>query len=357
MGKSFKINKIVVDGRFFRKNPAGVARYILNILINLNEDIKIKIISNNKIFIPVELKNRINFEAVEYRLFRFLPGTIFNMFIIPFVCKLNKNEFYWGGCHSIPIGMKNTILTVHDLVAFKFGNTMTLTNRLLNIFSLKWSLYSTSYIHSVSEITKNDLLCQFKKLKKKINIVPNSVDLNLFKKNGLKKNGNYLLYVGTFEPRKNIETLIKSYIELRELKIYEGKLVLIGMKGWKNKGLIKLIESSFFRNDIITPGYITDIKLAEYYRGTDLFVFPSLYEGFGIPPLEAYCCGVKVVTSVYTEIASMKLNNVFVFNPKSDHLTNIIKRALNFERIDNIDRIISWKEASNSFLKTLNSHE
>jgi glycosyltransferase involved in cell wall biosynthesis len=357
MEKSFGMNKIVVDGRFFKKKPAGVTRYIVNILKNLNKDIKIEIISNNKIFIPAELKDRKEVEVIEYRIFSFLPGTIFNMFIVPFVCKLNKNEFYWGGCHSIPLGMKNTILTVHDLVAFKYGNTMTLTNRLLNIFSLKLSLYSTKYIHSVSQITKDDLLGKFKKLKKKITIVPNSVDLNLFNKNGLKVKFNYLLYVGTFEPRKNIETLIKSYIELRELNIYEGKLVLIGLRGWKNKSLIKLIDSSLFRNDIITPGYITDEKLAEYYRGTDLFVFPSLYEGYGIPPLEAYCCGVKVVTSVHTEIASMKLNNVFNFDPDSDNLTNIIKEALNFERIDSIDRIISWEEVSNSFLKTLDIHE
>ena len=161
MEKSLKINKIVVDGRFFKKKPAGVARYISNILLNLDEDIKIKIISNTKIFITEELKSRKKIEVIEYRIFRFFPGTIFNMFIVPFICKLNKNEFFWGGCHSIPLGMKNTILTVHDLVAFKFGNTMTLTNRLLNIFCLRWSLYSTKFIHSVSRITKNDLLHVF----------------------------------------------------------------------------------------------------------------------------------------------------------------------------------------------------
>ena len=347
------MNKIIVDGRFFNKNPAGVARYILNILINFDEKIKIELISNKKIFLPTELQTRLNLKVMEYRCFRFLPGTFFNMFIVPFLIKLKENEFYWGGCHSVPLGMKNTVLTVHDLIAFKFGKTMTFSNRLINIIALKMSLKSAAYIHSVSEITKRDLIYNFKGLNNKIYIVRNSVDANIFNKFGVKKNGHYLLAVGTLEPRKNLEALVMAYFKLRKSNNYSGKLVIIGLKGWKNNFLFELINGSIYYKDIIIPGYICDVELAEYYRGTDLFVFPSLYEGFGIPPLEAYNCGVKVVTSVYTEIANMNLKNVFIFDPQKDDLVYIMINALNFDKIDQIEKVNSWKEEAGEFCKSL----
>lgn len=347
------MNKIVVDARFFTKKPAGVSRYITNILINLDEKIKIELISNRKIFLPYELEKRANLKVKEFNCFRFLPGTIFNMFIVPFLINLKKNEFYWGGCHSVPIGINNTILTVHDLIAFRYGNTMTLTNRIMNIMSLKISLKSASYIYSVSEITKADLKSHFKGINKKIQVVSNSVDFNVFNNFGAFKNDNYLLSVGTLEPRKNIESLVKAYIELRKSNTYSGKLILVGMKGWKNDSLFKLINESCFIDDIIISGYVSDEELAEYYRGTELFIFPSLYEGYGIPPLEAYYCGAKVITSVYTEMAYMNLKNVFIFDPKKDDLTSMIINALCSNKYDEIKKISSWKEESNKFCKYL----
>ncbi|MCP4268618.1 MAG: glycosyltransferase family 4 protein, partial [Candidatus Brocadiaceae bacterium] len=103
--------------------------------------------------------------------------------------------------------------------------------------------------------------------------------------------------VGTLEPRKNIVTLIKAFKKLRERGLRDYKLVVAGGKGWLYKQILEEIGNSDISQSILYLGVVSDKDLPELYNCADLFVYPSLYEGFGLPTLEAMACGIPVITS------------------------------------------------------------
>jgi glycosyltransferase involved in cell wall biosynthesis len=108
----------------------------------------------------------------------------------------------------------------------------------------------------------------------------------------------YVLSVGTLEPRKNIPTLLKAFAENRSFFRDEGcKLVLVGMKGWMYDDIFKTIHECTLEEDSILTGYVDDEDLPSIYQGAELFIFPSFYEGFGIPLLEAMASSIPVVAS------------------------------------------------------------
>lgn len=112
---------------------------------------------------------------------------------------------------------------------------------------------------------------------------------------GIRK--EFVLYVGTLEPRKNIETILFAVHLLKERKSADILLVLVGARGWLYRGILNLIEELGLRENVKVLGYIPEEDLPVLYNGAELFVFPSFYEGFGLPPLEAMACGCPVITS------------------------------------------------------------
>ena len=109
--------------------------------------------------------------------------------------------------------------------------------------------------------------------------------------------GDYVLSVCTIEPRKNLATLLESFLRLIGQEPLEVSLVLTGAVGWKTAGLLERIARPPFRDRVVLTGYVDDTDLASLYSGAALFAYPSLYEGFGLPVLEALQCGTPVITS------------------------------------------------------------
>jgi glycosyltransferase involved in cell wall biosynthesis len=126
--------------------------------------------------------------------------------------------------------------------------------------------------------------------------VPGAEELQSFReKQGL--TGGYLLYLGTLEPRKNITTLVEAYAQLRKTYAISEKLVLAGGKGWLYDAIFERVQQLGLASEVLFAGYVADAEQALWYRAASAFVYPSLYEGFGIPVVEAIACGVPVVTS------------------------------------------------------------
>jgi glycosyltransferase involved in cell wall biosynthesis len=119
---------------------------------------------------------------------------------------------------------------------------------------------------------------------------------SLARRLGLPLDEPYILSVGTLEPRKNVTGLLKVYALLRKAGITH-RLVIVGMKGWKYSPIFDLVHQLTLDDYVIFPGYVSDEDLPDFYNGADVFVYPSLYEGFGLPPLEAMACGIPVVVS------------------------------------------------------------
>jgi glycosyltransferase involved in cell wall biosynthesis len=149
--------------------------------------------------------------------------------------------------------------------------------------------------------------------------IPYGYDSGLFKYLGDRRNqrvrGDFILFVGSIEPRKNLLGLLKAYMELPEFMKKNFKLVLVGFKGWENKEILKELEN--LRGKVEYMKYVNNEELAELYRRASCFIYPSLYEGFGLPPLEAMACGCPVVVSNVASLPEVCGDAAYYVDPYS----------------------------------------
>jgi len=201
------------------------------------------------------------------------------------------------------------VVTVHDMVYKAFPETVRGRTRFMLASGLKRSLRRADLIVTDSEFSRSEIIKYFPKYENKIRVVPCGVDLERFHpcetperipevKSSLEIEGDYFLYLGTIEPRKNLERLISAYAAFAK-KVGEKapKLVLAGGKGWLNDGIYSRVEKLGMTKNIIFTKYVPSEDMNPLMCGALAFVFPSIYEGFGMPPLEAMACGVPVLTS------------------------------------------------------------
>jgi glycosyltransferase involved in cell wall biosynthesis len=200
------------------------------------------------------------------------------------------------------IDLRKTIVTCHDIIPIAYYNTRNPIWK-LNAKGLR----KAEKIITVSEFSKKDISKFIKYPEEQIEIIPPAVDHHLYypspnkkclSKYGIGEGEKVILYVGAEEPRKNVQFLVNSFSKLKN-RIPQVKLLKVGTPNYigVREKLLKQIEALNLQKDVIFTGYVSESELAEIYNAVDLFVFPSLYEGFGIPPLEAMACGTPVITS------------------------------------------------------------
>lgn len=235
-------------------------------------------------------------------------------------------EFLWNGIHVLPIenfigevdvfhssdwlepptSKARRITTIHDLTVFKYPETFfargghnIVANQKRKLFFVKQ--YSNLVI-AVSETTKKDILEFLSIPEKKIHVIPEAADPAYFPRNEemireTKRkfliDGDFLLCVGTREPRKNIDRVIMAFAEIAKAQP-DLSLIIVGKYGW---GEEKMSNVKGQMSNVKILGYVEMEDLAGLYSGARAFVYPSLYEGFGLPILEAMACGCPVITS------------------------------------------------------------
>lgn len=182
------------------------------------------------------------------------------------------------------------IVTVHDLVAFDVPDKFPLRSRLWKQALLKKSISKAQMIISISAFTADRLMKLFDIPSKSIEVIHNGVYLPVSRPEkvvgGLVIDDPYILYVGTVEPRKNLQCLIRAYGLARTWGL-DYKLVIAGSKGWMYEQIYQEVEHSGLTEVVIFTGRVSDIELSTLYSGAEFFAYISLYEGFGLPPLEA----------------------------------------------------------------------
>lgn len=261
-----------------------------------------------------------------------------------------------------------TIITVHDIRQVLFPEISTGINKYGYKLFFKKALTNSDKIITVSENTKLDIICKYNVPKNKISVIPLAASHDFQKLNDVKSNHfkikysidyPFILYVGSLDKHKNIPNLLKAYYKSKKMGIIH-KLVITGKKNLKHTEIFETIEKLSLQNDVIFTGYIPDEDLPLFYNKADLFVYPSIYEGFGIPPLEAMACGTPVITSNTSSLPEVVGDAGIMVNPYDvDELANKMYEVLNNEYLrkemskKGLERaqLFSWKKCAAEHLK------
>ena len=199
-----------------------------------------------------------------------------------------------------PFGRGKCVVTIHDASFLRYPEFTEGGNLAYLRAAIKNTVRRADAIITVSHFSAAELAGFFPEARKKIHAIYPGVIEHIaphdnpetLRAKGLSK--PYILTVGTLEPRKNMEFLIQVFEAMKE---FQGELVIVGRRGWKYSSILERIASSARASDIRLLDDVNDGELAAIYAGAKLFIFPSFYEGFGFPPLEALACGTPVISS------------------------------------------------------------
>lgn len=254
---------------------------------------------------------------VSFKAFRF-PNKLLNLslwyFRYPKLDRLlgGTDVFFVPNLNFVAVSRETKlVVTAHDLSFELFPETFSWYTRIWHfLINFRKLLRRADAIIAVSRSTRDDLIRYYTINPAKITTIPNGVSdrfvvmsrndpqlLAVKEKYALPY--GFILYLGTFEPRKNILALLRGYEALAKTNPIAAKypLVLAGSPGWKSQSLFEAIQASPAKENIYLPGFIADVDKPALYNLASLFVYPSLYEGFGFPPLEALASGAPVIVS------------------------------------------------------------
>lgn len=224
---------------------------------------------------------------------------------------------------------KKTIVTIHDMIPYIIPERSKHYN-LYYKYCCKLAKHA-NHIITVSEASKKDIIKYLKISPNKISVIYHGVDHNRFYPLKNKPHNAFKIgYIGGLGKRKNISLLIQAFAELIKDKKYFNIKLIIGGSGPQKQELEKLITNLKIKNKVELKGFIQENKKNEFLSSLDLFVFPSLYEGFGLPILEAMACQVPVLASNISSMPEILDNNGFLFeNNNLDSLINKLKYIIN----------------------------
>lgn len=274
-----------------------------------------------------------------------LPGRLFRLMLfsfyksgLPLGFLLPDVDLFHSPDHVFPALAKlKTVVTIHDLAFLLFPENYTWINGTYLKSMVPASLKRAARIIVDSENTKKDLISLLSVSEEKIRVIPAGVDESFSPtiepdkvakaKHKYGITGDYILYVGTLEPRKNIGRLVEAYSRLESRR--DLRLVIAGGKGWLYDELFKKVEELKIDESVSFLGYIPRKDLPALYSGAELFVYPSIYEGFGLPVLEAMACGTPVITSNVSSLPEVAGDAALLIDPNNvEELASAIEKLL-----------------------------
>ena len=330
--------KIGINCRsFLKKNYTGIGRYAHSLVKALTE------IDDDNEYLLYANKGLLNSSRIlpEFKKENFkVKRDFFNLGLDRTLGKVDI--FHSPSPDIINISRAKIVVTVHDLVYKAFPEGHTEETLKLTDEQIKSFLPNVSKIICPSKNTQSDLHKYFEISEDRTCVIPQGVDTGVFYKlpgeemelarkfvveNGIGE--EFILAVGTIEPRKNLKSVFKSFSLLKEKNRFSGKLVIVGMKGWKSKGILEYVDELGIQDDVIFLGFISNAELRYLYNMTKVFVFPSYYEGFGYPIIEAFSCGAAVVSSNVASCVEVAKDAALLVSPGNcDEIASAITNIL-----------------------------
>lgn len=332
--KSYQLKARVIGidaSRAFLKRRTGIEEYSYQVIKHLRDTLS----SDAQIVLYVRKK----FSFVEGRLQMSIPEidfelprnwTVRALWAPRFWTQLALSlEMLWRApdvlfvpAHTVPIiHPKKTVVTIHGLEYEFCPGAYSLWERIYMHYSIKFSCRVASTVICVSENTKRDVMAFYRVMEEKIAVISEGYEqtrsMNQEAGNMSEKKKPYLLFIGRLEERKNIVRIVEAFELLKEKYQIPHKLVLVGKAGFRYERIRDYIQHSAFNIHIRELGYVTEEEKWELLRNADVFLFPTLYEGFGIPVLEAQSVRVPVVTSNTSSLPEVAGEGAVLVDPTS----------------------------------------
>lgn len=354
-------------------NIAGAERYTKNMLTHiakLNSNTYHLFLSKiNHNYYEVNQENFANYifnANTRFRLVRILGEQMW----VPFICNKLDIDVFFSPCNIAPLFVKApTVLTLFDVHWLVYPHMFSKAKRLYLKNAIKHSLVKAQKVITISDNSKKDIIEIFGVSEHKINVIPCGLDpffkivKNEVKLFNVKKkyhiNNKFIFFTAQLHKRKNVITLLKAYHELKKRKKIEHNLVIAGGKGDGYEDMRSYLSEHGLENNVVLCGCVPNDDLRLLYNNADIFVYPSLYEGFGLPIIEAMACGTPVITSNVSSLPEVAGDAAILIDPLNvEELANAIDRVLSdknlredlinkgFKRISEF----SWEKAAQKTL-------
>lgn len=295
--------KLGVDVRNLTKPLTGIGSYTFEFCKYLLEEKKVELY----LYAPSSLIEKCEkaLRTAHLRTSNFtniLGRQVWAETVLPYQVHQDKLDVFWGPAHRLPLFLPKSIkkiVTIHDLVWKYFPETMHTPTKWLDQLFMPLALKKADIILANSYHTKKTIEENFHHLQADVQVIYPGVVNNRVNSSTLFYDfpQNFILFVGTLEPRKNLERLLKAYALLSSDIKENYPLLIAGGKGWGNLSLESLIRELNIQKNVHILGYVDDEKLQYLYAHCSFLAFPSLYEGFGLPIIEVIKFGKRVLTS------------------------------------------------------------
>ena len=360
---------IGIDGsRAFIKNRTGIEEYSYQVIKNLRDKLKdgeVRIYLKKNQEIDFDIPNNWKIKIIRWPRLWTQVGLSLEIFLHPV-------SVLFIPAHVVPIiHPVNTIVVVHGLEFEFVSEAYSFWARFYMRWSIKSSCRWAKRIIAVSENTKKDLMELYKVPKEKVKVVYEGYEKTtpsqfteppLLLKEGVGVVDKSLLFIGRLEERKNIVGIIKTFEILKEKYNIPHKLILAGQPGYNYENSKIKIRNSKFRDEIIETGYVSKKEKNELLNNAEVFLFPTFYEGFGLPILEAQAAGVPVIASKNSSIPEVAGDSAILVNPRKPEKMaeavwkvlsdNNLRESLVEKGLGNVKRF-SWEKCAEEIKEIL----
>jgi glycosyltransferase involved in cell wall biosynthesis len=357
---------------------SGVGFYVLNLLKALSE-----VDRNDTYYVYTKKEDRLLVEHDPAH-FNIIPCSTNNRLLrlgweqmfLPHYISRDKLDVFHSPHYTIPLRSKApTVSTFHDMTFFSHPEVHEKSKVLFFRQMIPLAAERADAIIAVSQSTKKDMVRFLDLPESKIHVVYEGIDSEEYRplaqdermdniKRQYKLPEEFVLFVGTLEPRKNIDGAIRAFKQVTEETGKKFGLVVTGGKGWNYHSIFNLVQELDIEDDVRFTGYVPEEDLPYLFNAATVFAYPSFYEGFGIPPLEAMACGTPVVASNVSSVPEVVGDAGLLVDPsKDEEIAGAILRILTDPDLRSelsakgLERtkLFSWQKAAKETLKIYNS--